>query len=49
VLIEFYKLAGNHRGKDNSSRGQAIFYLGLDVDRFFGVFGEFCTVPWRWK
>ena len=46
--IEFYTLTGNHRGKDNNSRGQAIFYLGPHIDRFFDVFGEFCTIPWRW-
>jgi ParB family transcriptional regulator, chromosome partitioning protein len=47
--IEFYPLPGNDRGTDNNSRGQAVFYLdpGGQAERFYQVFGEFCTIPGR--
>jgi ParB family chromosome partitioning protein len=44
--IEFVPLPGNNRGTGNNSGGQALFYLGTNVDRFFDEFSEFCTVPW---
>lgn len=45
--IEFYPLPGNPGTTGSNRYAQAIFYYGEKVQKFWQVFGEFCTIPRR--